>query len=313
MTFIQNEPKILSFHKISVILINESGVLHIKSKIFQIKKIDISEHSEYTSSVMVQKDVLSENVNIHWHNYYEIEYITDGKGTEITNGEPSEITPGMMHILSPSDFHELVVDAPLSLIKICFDLSDITPEVFRIITRFQKQRFLFDGSEKELFDKLFCSALMQKTLYGNTELYPLVAKKILETILLNALGCTHEHSWSENATEKRSDINAILAYIQTNYTKRLTLAEVAEKTHFSPSYLSRYFHKTVGMTFVQYVKHLRIEMAAKLLANTDSDITAICYEIGYSSPASFSNEFKKAYKVSPTEYRKISNRKNVFR
>ena len=67
------------------------------------------------------------------------------------------------------------------------------------------------------------------------------------------------------------------------------------------------------MTFVQYVKHLRIEMAAKLLANTDSDITAICYEIGYSSPASFSNEFKKAYKVSPTEYRKISNRKNAFR
>lgn len=285
----------------------------MKNKIFQIKKIDISDHTDYTNSVMMEKNVLTKNVKLHWHNYYEIEYITEGKGIEIINGETTEITPGMMHILSPSDFHELLIDAPLTLIKICFDLSDIAPEVFRIISKFQKQIFLFDGSEKELFDMLFASTLIEKKLYENTNLYPLIAKKMLESIILTSAEYIRNHSSDDSATAlgKKSDINSVLAYIQANYTKRITLADIAENTHFSASYLSRYFHQTVGTTFVRYVKNLRIEMAAKLLVNTDFDITAICYEIGYSSPSSFSNEFKKIYKVSPTEYRKISNRKSI--
>lgn len=285
----------------------------MKNNEFRIKKIDISEHDEYRGGVMVQKNLLSENVDIHWHNYYEIEYVTEGCATEITNGGASEITPGVMHILSPSDFHELRIDRAVVLTKICFDISDVTADVFPVISGIQKQIFRFEGADKDLFDTLFHSALTQKAIYGGTELYPLMSKKILEAILLNAAeyarGGSPKDQGEVASPEKRGDINATLAYIQSNYTNHIRLADVAEKTHFSPSYLSRYFHKTVGMTFVQYVKNLRIEMAAKLLANTDLDVTAVCYEIGYSSPASFSNEFRKAYKVSPTEYRKISKKK----
>ena len=62
------------------------------------------------------------------------------------------------------------------------------------------------------------------------------------------------------------------------------------------------------MTFVQYIKKLRID-PLKLLANTDTEIIDICYEVGFSSPSTFSNEFKKVYKVSPTEYRKKAKKR----
>jgi len=48
---------------------------------------------------------------------------------------------------------------------------------------------------------------------------------------------------------------------------------------------------------------LRLEFAARLILNTDTEITDICYEAGFSSPQSFSNEFKKTYNLTPTEYR----------
>lgn len=275
-------------------------------KIYEIKKINIEEHSEYSNTVMIDKSTLTKNVRLHWHNYYEIEYITDGRCTEIINGHLAELYPGVMRILSPSDFHELIITEPISLIKICFDISDVSPEAFRIVSNLNIQTLLPDGENKLLLDGLFTAAIRQKNLLDKEYTYPLIAKRILETILLTAAGCIHSASSVSDGinTLKEVGINSVLSYIQSNFTEGITLKEVAEKNHFSPSYLSRYFHKVMGMTFLQYIKNLRMDMAAKLLVSTDYDITEICYEVGISSLSTFSKEFKERYRLSPTEYRK---------
>ena len=55
---------------------------------------------------------------------------------------------------------------------------------------------------------------------------------------------------------------------------------------------------------MEYVKNVRVGMAAKLLAETDKQITEICYESGYNNLANFNHYFKVSMGVTPTEYRK---------
>ncbi len=55
---------------------------------------------------------------------------------------------------------------------------------------------------------------------------------------------------------------------------------------------------------MDYVKKVRIGIASRLLAETDSQITQICYECGYNNLANFNYYFKLVMKKNPSEYRK---------
>ena len=163
--------------------------------------------------------------------------IIDGNGKEILNCDLTEIHAGVMHIIFPSDFNELIIDSPLTLIKICFNVCDIEPQVFRAASEILKgQTFLFEGENKRLFDNLLNSFVLEKQLYENTEEYLLIVKKLLETVILTVSRFRHMYSPVNcgGVSKKRSDISAVLSYIQANFTRRITLNDVAEKCIFQP-------------------------------------------------------------------------------
>ena len=60
---------------------------------------------------------------LHWHEFYEIEYVIEGTATQIINGKEYPIGPGSVTLLSPVDFHsyrDLDPARPLHLINIKF-------------------------------------------------------------------------------------------------------------------------------------------------------------------------------------------------
>lgn len=279
----------------------------MKNKMREIDKLSISCHRNHFNSVIVEKKTLEKNFRLHWHNYYEIEYITGGSGKEILNGKEVEIHEGILNVISPSDFHEIIVDSPLTLIKICFDISILDSTVFSEVLNVLNGRLIeLDGKNKSLFDSLFETAFLQSEIYGNKKFFSTVIKNSLEAIMLSAAEYVRENCGQES-TDKQN-ISAALAYVHANFKSHLTLKKVAQNVHFSESYLSRHFHESLGVTFSQYVKNLRMEFAKSLLLNTDAEITNICYESGFSSPQSFANEFKKIYKLTPSEYRKAKSK-----
>ena len=56
---------------------------------------------------------------------------------------------------------------------------------------------------------------------------------------------------------------------------------------------------------MEYVKKVRISLAAKMLVETDKSISQICYESGYNNLANFNHYFKTLMNKTPSEYRKI--------
>jgi YesN/AraC family two-component response regulator len=73
----------------------------------------------------------------------------------------------------------------------------------------------------------------------------------------------------------------------------------------APGSFCRYFKKKTNRTFIQYVKGVRVGIAAKMLSETDKQITRICYESGYNNLANFNHQFKSIMGSTPSGYRKM--------
>jgi AraC-like DNA-binding protein len=87
------------------------------------------------------------------------------------------------------------------------------------------------------------------------------------------------------------------------YREPLDVAALARAAHLSPAHFSREFRRAFGETPHQYLLTRRLERAAALLRNTDWSVAEICMTVGLQSVGSFTTSFRRAYGMSPTEYR----------
>lgn len=106
------------------------------------------------------------------------------------------------------------------------------------------------------------------------------------------------------SSTRDSVLDDILHYIKHNYTKNITLENIAPLFGYNSSYLGKIFSKKVGENFNSYVDHIRIEKSKELLLNDDSKVYAIAEKVGYRSVDYFHIKFKKYVGQSPAEFRK---------
>ena len=94
-----------------------------------------------------------------------------------------------------------------------------------------------------------------------------------------------------------------IAYISKNYSKNLTLEEVANDVHLNPAYFSTVFKQSCGSSFKEYLNMVRIEESKRLLANTDYSVIDIAIAVGFEDQSYFSKVFKKYTGLTPKQYR----------
>ena len=83
----------------------------------------------------------------------------------------------------------------------------------------------------------------------------------------------------------------------------LSLNDLAEHIHLSPSHLCRIIKKYRNTNFMSWLTMVRIEKAEELMRTTDRKIYEICELVGYNNPQYFSVVFKKYTGLSPQEYK----------
>ena len=92
-------------------------------------------------------------------------------------------------------------------------------------------------------------------------------------------------------------------YIWRNYNREISLKTLSEAGGISPYYLSHLFRKEMGISFMEYLKSVRISVAKILLEQTTKPVLDICLEVGYQDASHFAKVFKKKEGLQPTEYR----------
>ena len=96
------------------------------------------------------------------------------------------------------------------------------------------------------------------------------------------------------------------SFMWENYTRRLTLGEIAGHVHLNPQYFSVLFKRETGQSVVDHLTHLRLEQAKVLLKDTSLPINQVAGQVGYDDPDYFSRLFRKINGMSPRQYRNIT-------
>lgn len=108
---------------------------------------------------------------------------------------------------------------------------------------------------------------------------------------------------SSKPVEEKEIHKWIKQYIQDNISDpNLSLTIVAEKTFYTPAYLSRMFKLHEGVNFMSYVNRMRIELACELLRKGTKNVKDISRMVGFESPSYFSAFFKRHVGVNPVQY-----------
>ena len=132
-----------------------------------------------------------------------------------------------------------------------------------------------------------------------------------ECTLYSILIYIYEHgrecieSRAHNTPLTKPIIDAVY-YIESNYSKNLLIQEVAQASGYSVFYFSRLFQAQLGSSFSEYVTNVRLKHVKNDLLTTNKSITEIALQNGFSYPGNMTNCFKKAFNITPLQYRKAS-------
>jgi len=101
-----------------------------------------------------------------------------------------------------------------------------------------------------------------------------------------------------------SKLGDVLARIHQDPGAEHALSDMAVTAGMSDSAFTQRFKKRVGMTPGQYVKHWRMQTAARALLDTNAGMFEIANDVGYESEAAFRKAFSSHFGVAPGKYRR---------
>lgn len=138
----------------------------------------------------------------------------------------------------------------------------------------------------------FWKASIEKANDGNADL-------ISESVLLYTLSSLAPPT--EN--RQQSLLGGILACVESNYTRPdFSLAACADDLGYNQKYVSRVFKNNMNVTFSEYLRNMRIRHAIFLMDQGVTSVKNVAMLSGYRDPLYFSNVFKQATGMSPSEY-----------
>lgn len=261
---------------------------------------------------------LHENLQFapHWHHEIELVYMIDGHMQVGLNNKTYLLEPKDIFIIGRRNVHHFVSPSePNKSVIIQFGLSSFG-SFSSVLREGQFVKPLIKSWEKPKGNnKNYAYKDMEEQILSILEEYrdkregyqmALKARLFdLMVILVRQLPIETFSSREKNRQISRlKRLDKVLAYINSNYDKKLTLADVAKVAHYSPYHFTRFFKDTTGVTFNEYLNAVRVIKAEEYLLDADVPITEVAFMSGFNSIQTFNRVFKKNNGCTPTEYKK---------
>lgn len=256
---------------------------------------------EHETGIRINRRILPEPTDLHWHEFFEMEFIISGKGVHLFNGVEYELKSGSAFMLTPLDFHKVVPVDNLELCTIMFPDTAVDSNLLANLWKFEdKHRMLTlfpDKHEKFilLFNILFSEIRTPKN-YSKK-----IINNILECLFISFLSGTEKNT--NESSYFNTSIQKALSYLHANFRNSPSLIEAATISGYAPNYFSTVFKKITGKTYSKYLNDLRLNFAQQLIINSDLSLTEICFASGFESLANFYRMYKSVYGFSPKNTR----------
>lgn len=231
----------------------------------------------------------------HPHDFFELEYISDGTGKYTVDGIDYEIKQGMLFLMTPISFHELKTSGT-ELYNVMFSEKLCDSEALSVLALSGSLAVNIKEDDVPFFE----SVLRELCHAGREVNY--------SAYLLNALLCKLKSYTDKNETfNEAHPVAKGMFYIVSHFRENPSLECVADYAGFAPTYFSSFFKKTMGINFKEYLDRLRFDYAKKLAENTDMTVAQIASESGFDDYPNFIRRFKARFGSFVTELRKKRN------
>lgn len=227
-----------------------------------------------------------------------IHLVLSGKGYFTAGGETYEIGAGEAFMIYEGERVEYHADKLTPWSYVWIDFSGEAVDVLLSKTGFSSKKRITPKMNTEAFLPIF-SRLRESATTDAEKLMRVAA-------FFELIAEISKYFPSENHGKEREGITEIAKrLINANFTSsECRVEKIAEIVDISRSQLYRAFIDKYGVSPKTYIDTLRIDLAKKLLEESEMTVAEISYSVGFLEPLYFSTAFKKAVGISPTEYKK---------
>ena len=263
--------------------------------------------------VRTQQDALYRGFgkyDLHYHSFWEIDYVTHGAGVNIFENATYPFAAGDIYIIHPYEMHNAFPDDEIELYCIQFSEDSVVRSVFSDAEyngelahqRFRNAVRADDPHHAEL------ERIIRRTLdewrARRVGWRPAVRLALAELFIELVRDFAAPTEPSLPASRQNRGVLQALDFINQNYTHKITLEQAAREALMNKNYFCTVFKQQMGCTYYSYVNRLRLHHACALLKSTERTVKEIALGCGFSDISSFNKAFRKAYGISPGDYRR---------
>ncbi|WP_346023689.1 AraC family transcriptional regulator [Alkalibacterium indicireducens] len=240
-------------------------------------------------------------------NNYVLHYITHGTGTFYYNHENFALEAGDLFLLKPNEMTYYVANSSDPWSYYWIGISGTKLEDLLSLSKINETAILkYSQSKKTKTIGNLIKEIVLQTESNLTQLDYIKAYSYLYSIMYE-LGKAYPNPLRENKI-KHDYFSQIKNYIDQNYHNNIDIQSIADQLNINRSYLSVLFKKNIGLSPKKYMMDVRMKRASQLLFATKMTINEIAFSVGYNDQVTFSKAFKNYFLLTPSQYRKSTQK-----
>ncbi len=245
----------------------------------------------------------------HFHDYYELFLLLDGKATHLVNGTKIPVSRGTLVFIRPHDVHDYILrdGVKFSMLNITLTaatadalfgyLADGFPTSSLLRSTLPPQVTLSENELEYVLSHMTTIRTIEKEDHGRL--------KTALRILVFRIFTRFFADFRKKADEKTPLwLTELCETMQKDGNFTYGLSRMLELTDKTREHLARSLKKHMGVTPSEFINDLRLRMIANMLKNSNHDIADIIFESGFGNISWASELFKKKYGMTMSEYRK---------
>ncbi|MDB5053012.1 MAG: AraC-type DNA-binding protein [Bacilli bacterium] len=260
-------------------------------------------------------------ISFHHHSEYEFHFIPRGKGMVIMKDQPYELQEGMFYLTGPQVEHYQEADQNEAMDELCLHIDvvklfekEVVPEqywgnrseIFEADACIRKLDLLplYPTSDRYHAMQWFLTAY-QAWSGKNLGYYSTIHQAVIQILLRSVRNYEVDETPFEFPTRDMSMHRYLLAtqFIVDNYSRPISLEDVADKISVSGRQLQRIFLEHAGLSFSKYLEDLRISHVCHDLVNSKASVQQIALQHGFANSNYLFYVFRKRFEMTPNQYR----------
>jgi AraC-like DNA-binding protein len=231
--------------------------------------------------------------------HFLIHFILEGCGTFYVDGKSYKIKKNQGFLICPDIITYYEADSQNPWVYTWVGFKGIKAEGYLKLANLDRNSPIFEYNDGDFIEKCFDDMIKSISLKYGRDLRLL---GILNMFLSELIEKAQNHTISGD-NYKDIYIKKTLQFIEANFSRDISIAEVAKNIGLNKNYFSNFFKESVGISPMEYLIKYRINKACDLMRNEQLSISDISRSVGYNDPLGFSKMFKKIHGESPKKHR----------